>query len=275
MVLDPSASVRACVARVLLLMLRHAGLRHEAVALFRDLCGHADDMLLATRPAAEVIKYACHDMSGELDGVVARMVNSQSSEVQTAGARAVAIVSLTLDRVHELTERCLSGSRWHQMGSAQVYAYNLSSPNAQNACSKALTRLFESPFEEVRKQAADCFRGLEGTGLSSVRGLALALVNSAAYKGEEDGLLHALRHSTIEMPDLTLRACGRFLTRVGANVADMRTSAAAQARTVLELIIRAYHQSDDDAPLRTEALDLLDQLVELGVRLPEDVTNPV
>ena len=40
---------------------------------------------------------------------------------------------------------------------------------------------------------------------------------------------------------------------------------------MLELIIRAYHQSGD-ASLGSEALDLLDQLAELGVRLPADVT---
>jgi hypothetical protein len=274
MVEDPSAAVRTCVARVVLLMLKHNDLRHEAVTLFQHLCGHPDDVLLATRPVAEVITYTCHDMSNELEDIVARMVDSQSSEVQTAGARAVAIMTLTLGRVHELTERCFSGSRWHQLGSAQVYAYNLSTPQTRIACSDALRRLFESPYEDVRKQAASCFEGFEGTDMSKVQDLALALVASAAFQGEEGDLLHALKRSTAEMPGLVLRACERFLDRVGATLTDMRTSAAAQARTVLELIIRAYHQSGDDLSLRTKALDLLDRLVELGVRLPDDVVAP-
>lgn len=66
------------------------------------------------------------------------------------------------------------------------------------------------------------------------------------------------------MPDESCLACEKFLEVAGEDAANIQLRAAADAATALEILVRSYNQSRDDA-LSARCLNLFDRMAELGV----------
>jgi hypothetical protein len=260
MVSDPSIAVRACVAAVLMSVLRHD--RDFAVRLLLDLV-QTEDVLLATRDIERFLDYGLQTHYSQLKPVMERMLHSDRSEVRRAGARRAAIISLRREEAAGLAEQCLRGDDNQRLGAAEVYSANLSASAFRERCSIMLKKLFTDADVSVRREAASCFLQLSGEDVAELGDLIESFVASPAYVTDSFPLIHALQETFARLPDTTLLVCQHFIENTGAEVGNIQTGAAMGASTVAKLLVRVYAQSEDEA-FKSRCLDLIDRLVELG-----------
>lgn len=260
MVRDPSLAVRACVATVLMSILRHD--RGLAVRLFLGLV-QTEDPLLATRDVENFLYYALQTHPSELIPVVERMVQSERPEVRRAGARRATVIYLQSENAAEIAELALRGDEALRLGAAEIYAANIRRPSARERCSSALKRLFRDESESVRREAASFARHLEGIEIAEVNDVIGDFVDSAAFASDSLSLIHALEDAPAQLPEATLLVCQRFVERVGPEAGDIRSRMAMEASTVGKLLVRVYSQSRDDG-FRSRCLDVIDGMVAIG-----------
>ena len=260
MVRDPSIGVRSCVAQALIAVLRFD--RDLAVEFFKQLC-ETEDTLLQTHYVERFIYFGVQTHFRELSPILERMVRSQVPDVATGGGRLACLVALDLEDAAPIANLCLSGSEAQKIGAAQVMAANVRVATCRSFCEEALVNLFNDPNERVRAEAADCFRRFEGDDLAGSEYLIEHFVVSDSFPKSRFSLLLALERSTVQLPEVTLSACERFIEVAGLAAGDISTSEAGDADRVIKLTLRTYEQSSDDT-FRARSLDLIDRLFEYG-----------
>jgi hypothetical protein len=100
--------------------------------------------------------------------------------------------------------------------------------------------------------------------LGLVRDLVTAYARSEALRDESFHLLRALEETTAKLPDITILVCERMIEFHREALAEMRLPTSAHAHDIHELVIRLYRHTDDEA-IRSRCLDLIDQLLVLGI----------
>ena len=260
MVQDSSIAVRSCVAQALIAVLRHD--RDWAVDLFRRLC-NTEDALLQTEFVERFLFFALQTHFRELPSILACMVASQVPDVASAGARQACLAALDVQEAADIARLCLSGSEAQEIGAAQVMAANVRIATCRTFCEDALVKLFSDPSDRVRAEAARCFLNFEGPQLEGYDHLITRFVCSGASSRDCFPLLVALERTTAKLPEVTLLACESFIDVASLATADISTSEALDANTVIKLTLRTYQQSSDET-VRARCLDLIDKLMENG-----------
>lgn len=261
MVRDPSIAVRSCVAQTLLGVLRHD--RDLAVNLFLELCD-ANDVLLGTPHVEMFLRYGVQTHRKLLLPIIERMLNSSLPDVAKAGSREACMAALTLEDVQSLARSCLYGSDSLRLGAAEVFAANLNTAPYRAFCEESLFVLFQDANTEVQEKSARCFYSIGHASLGEFTELVRRFIESPAFVSNHGNLIRVLDKTATELPEITLRACQRFLEVVGSSAADIRTASAADAEVISRLVVRLYSQSLDET-LRTKCLDLLDSMIVTGV----------
>ena len=256
MVNDPSDATRACVAEALLGVLRHN--RDLAVELFVELCD-ADERLLATPHIEEFLKYAVPTHFHQLEPVLARMLESESEAVATAGACWTCYASLTVEEALPLARRCASGYKAQRLGTAKVYAANLKLSAHRSVSEEMLGNLFSDSEAEVRHEAARCFYGFEGRELREYERLIEEYILSPAFEPEHNPLFNALEKTTVNMSNVALMACERVFELAADKTGDISTAVAGTSSTIAKLIVRVYSHTVDPS-LRSRCLDIIDKM---------------
>ena len=260
MVQDPSIAVRSCVAQALIAVLRFD--RDLAVELFWKLC-NTEDALLRTPFIERFMYFALQTHFKELAPILERMVNSEIPDVASTGARQSCLAALDLPEAAAIADLCLNGSESQRVGAAQVMAANIKVATCRSFCEDALVSIFNDPNEEVRSEAANCFRRFEGDDLVGYEHLIAQFVLSNAFPKNRFSLLMALEGTTARLPEVTLSACEGFIDIAGLAAGDISTRESGDANTVIKLTLRTYQQSSDDT-MRARSLDLIDKLLEHG-----------
>ena len=268
MVDDDSLSVRTCVARALLCVMRHD--RDLAVELFLTLC-ETDDRLLATHDVETFLKYAVKTHYEQMEPILSRMIDSEIEEVATVGARQVCLASLESDESMVLTVRCASGSKALRTGIAEVYSANLKQSAFRSHCEEMLRSLFSDPDVEVRRAAGAWFVRFEGDDAREFQGLIETYIQSPAFTPGRDLLFRALERTTSDIPEIILSTSERFFEAVGQDAGDLRTSAAAGSTYLAKLVVRAYSGATDES-VKSRCLDLIDKMVLLRALGLDDAT---
>ncbi len=261
MVRDPSIGVRSCVASVLTAVLNHD--RNLAVELFEWLC-NTEDVLLGTREVENFLLYAARTHFDKLKPILERMVDSTDADVAAAGARQACVASLDVEEARPLAEKCLSGTEAQREGAAEVYSANLRTARYRSVCEDALAILFNDESKKVRSAASKCFFRLGEDQLGQYVNVVEAFVRSDAFVAEHGRLIHALEKAAVELPEVSILTCERFLDVVGGDAADIRTRAAGHADDVVQILVRTYNQSRHPKT-QARCLDLFDRMAQLGV----------
>jgi len=262
LVADPSIAVRACVGETLTYALNHD--RDLAVQLFLSLCA-ADDELLATGHVDRFLFYAQRTHYADLSPLIQRMIESELPEAQRAGARRACLSALAEAAAVHLADRCMKGTEAHRLGVAEVVSANVTNAQFGRFCENRLIALFSDCSQDVRVEAAGCFRQFQGDELGAHVSLVEAFVDSTAFAHEHDDLVRALDETTAKLPEVTCFVCGRFLDSVGRETGSIQAAASAHADTVCNLIVRVYSQNTGQPEIQSRCLDLVDQMTDLGV----------
>ena len=256
MIRDRSAAVLSCVTGTL----RAVAHRDPTLgmSLFQSM-NLSEDRLLATHHVYKLIRGSLHDNFVELRPIVERMLRSSEPEVRKAGARLASIAALIHERTTGLVDEALRGSAPHRFGVAQVAAANIADPECRAWCESTLAALFDDDDSDVRREAASCFRQLQGGALDTYENLITAFCDSKVFEEDSFWILHTLEESLGRLPGMTCEVCDKFLDRFADEARDIRTSRAGDTDIVAKLVFRTYqqHQNDEWTP---QSLDLIDRL---------------
>ena len=124
--------------------------------------------------------------------------------------------------------------------------------------------LFEDKAAEVRREAASCFRHLEGEPLEEYGDLVDRFSASTEFDDDSSSILRALEESRQRLPGMTYLVCERHLERSSEEARDIRSSRAKDPHTLVKLVFRTYQQHQKDK-WATRTLDVIDQLCLEGL----------
>ena len=254
MIRDRSTAVLSCVLATLTAVARHEP--ELALQLFLD-ADLFDDRVLATQHALPLVRLGLREDLAKVRPLIERMLQSSHPEACEIGSTHAGIAALLHPSEGALAKEATQLSSRHRLGLAKVAAANIGHLAYREWCEDQLLRLFEDGDEEVRREAASCFRRLEGSSLDEYENLIDGFSKTAAFESLPGPLLWALERSRRRLPSLTWTTCERFLDAFAGEAARSR-------RTVTKLVFRAYqqHQTDDWGP---RLLDLIDRLCLDGV----------
>lgn len=280
---DRNLSVRACVASTLLAIAHHD--TPLAVRLFQKLA-ETDERLLQTHHADKFIYHGLQEHFPALQPCIVKMLRSTVTKVSEAGSRLACLAFLINQKQdcrrfpdvvvdffrkvfrirpgERLVAEAMRGSAPQRKGVAVVAATNIVRPQCRQWCELHLLRLFNDAAPEVRREAASCFRQLQGQPLESYEKLVTAFCDSAAYQEDSFWILHVLEESAQRLPGVACVVCEKFLARFSDEARDIRTHRAADVHTVAKLILRTYHQHQQDQ-WASRCLDLIDRMCLEGI----------
>lgn len=145
-------------------------------------------------------------------------------------------------------------------GAATICAHRLPITAEAQRAGAALGALFDDDDDDVRDQAAEVAGALRDRPVEPHRQVIEALVASAAFGQANTQLLITLDHATERIDDLILAMARRFIDVYAGQMASIATHAAADARQVGALLLRAYTQAET-VQARSDVLDLIDDLL--------------
>lgn len=255
-----SIAVRSCAAEILLAMLNFD--RPRAVLLFLELCDGAD-AVLGTHHIGDFLHHACYDQYAELRDLMLRMLTLENKKAREAAATQITVASLHLPLAIGDFPRVLAADPDCRRSAAFVFAANLGKPRFAELCQQHLAQLFDDPNEEVRASAANCFRHLPATQVSSEEGLMRRFVESAACTENSWDLVDPLKDAATALPEIVCRLPERLIEEQRAFPENKHIESRRWTHDLPALIARLYEQTRD-AAVETRCLNIIDDMLELG-----------
>ncbi|AQS72091.1 hypothetical protein B1H29_19710 [Streptomyces pactum] len=257
---DPAVTVRSCVAHVIHASMRHA--RPQALQAFARLI-NADDELLATHAVVRLMAHIGFEDLDVVKPVIERMLQSERYETRQCGGQLAALAAMHWSLV-EMLDSVLSGEDVaSRIGAAGACAHGLSNATDTAVAQRAFEQFIDDPEDKVRGAIAEFASVVRGQRLRPLKVSLKALIHSASFEEALPQLLITLEHASDRVDDLALECGRRFVEIHGEGSGDIRNRAAADARHVGELLVRAYAQATSTTS-RGQVLDLLDQLLLIG-----------
>lgn len=251
MVRDESPAVLSCVAGTLNAV---APIDAElAISLFNHV-DLSEDRLLATRHVGDFLRDRLRNSFVEVRPIVERMLRSSVADVCEVGSRLAGLAVFASKEAKDLVDEALRRSSRHRLGLAQVAAINIAAPACRPWCVSVLPTLFDDDDDDVRREAASCFRQLNDAALETYADLIRSFTESRAAQEHSYALLHALEESLERLPGLTCEVCAKLASRPDAERRGVDT------HVLVKLTFRVYQQHQDDEWTSKKALDLIDLL---------------
>ena len=269
LVRDRFSAVRACAANILIGISFYD--REYALCLFQKLvesCGDDvdADSLLATRDVEQFINYCLRDDFECLQPVITRMLESSKPNVRQAGARLAGLAALYRhDAADSLVEEVLRGDSFQRLGLAEVAARNISHKECRDWSVRHLLRFFNDTDQEVRREASSCFSSLKNEPLDQYEDLINSFCESDAFEESSWYLVTAIEKSSHRLPGMTYVVCAKLLDLPDDGVRDRSARQSANLYTVPTLILRVYHQHQQDE-WTVKCLDLIDLMYRNRIR---------
>lgn len=261
MVKDRSSAVLSCVAGIFEAVAVTDP--EEAVALFLTMDVPTEE-LLATPHVAGFMTHSIAKSFGELNPMIERMIRSGERAVAEQGAILAGLALLYGHDAERLVRTALAQGEPQRLGIAKVAASNLKRRECRDWCERRLAALFEDEAAVVRREAASCFRHLEGEPLEEYRELVDRFSASPAFSDDSSSILRTLEESRQRLPGMTCLVCERHLERFSEESRDMRSARARDPYMLVKLVFRTYQQHQKDE-WSSRTLDVIDELCLQGL----------
>ncbi|MCU0712517.1 MAG: hypothetical protein MUC43_10700, partial [Pirellula sp.] len=194
---DPVISVRTCAINAYLPLLNFSG--DLGVELFLNACDGCE-ALCATHTFEHFIHEAIHTHCETLRNILQFALKSSIPEAVQIAARQITLAELQDVPVGTDVHGVISGSEDMRKAAAGVYATNLSQEAVGRICAERLGQFFSDESEEVRREVSAAFFNLPGDLLLQLKEFISRFIESPCFENSPDGLLHAMRNSTVELP---------------------------------------------------------------------------
>ena len=281
LILDPHPAVRVAALGACLPVINIAEAKDQAVAWFLE-ASAGPDQLLATREAAQFLRYTYRTHLSQLLPTLDRMVSSPDHGVATAGATWVAAAFLVEGEVEERFEQCIDGTPEQRKGVARVAASLISEGEYAEKAKATLLRLAEDTDEKVAQEVAKSFRQLDLQHLKADREAWSQFARSKAFQANPTPLLLALEKQSgdlLPFADCLLAVGTTFAEELAEAARDKaRRFAVDASHYLLPLLLRLYEQASDkdrDQAVYHRCLDLWDRLLEQRVGSAMGLTREI
>ena len=259
LVLDPSLSVRSCVASACTQGLFYD--RSKAVSLFITLCD-TDDELLGTNTISEFLRYTLNSEYNLVQPIIERMVNSKIDQVRKAGARHGTLAALDIKTAHSLLQKIVTGDEVLKKEAARVLGVNICDAPYRKICMENLIPMFDDPSEEVRSKSNSWYwvKNLDDI-LNSVSPVIEAFIESRAFREDPAFFFGKLGDLNNIPPKILFKAIKEIVKTL--NPSSNRIFV--MGGNVLTMLIRIYRQAEDDKELRIQCLDVFDEVLSTNM----------
>ena len=255
-------AVRSCAVGCLLARFNQD--HEEAIGLFIRLIQGANG-ILNTRYVERFIHHAAQANYAAMRDLLMEMLEAEDAEVRKVAGRQIAVAACRDEvAMNDLEELVLKGTEPIREGAAGVFAHNLNNPEFAKTCRGFLLGLFDDPSEDVRKQAAECWRGLDSDQLVGEVELMERFLESEAFLQGVGGLLVELDSCVDRLPEVVLRI-PEILVR---HQTDQPNGTIDHAfYNLSQLVMRLYQQSranskrEDREEFEARCLNVIDLLL--------------
>jgi hypothetical protein len=255
---DPSLAVRAMAARLL-----HAYLASEPELVLEHVPKLFEDPILETTTFERLVGGLAINHPADALPIVARMLESPSAEARQSGGRLSAWMSSTEVDEGPLRSIMAGKDAAVRAGAAEVLATRIKLIADRDQAIADLVALLNDPDEGVRKAAARFPIALREEELAPWAELIEQAIASAGFNELLAQLLITLEQAKDEVGTLILIAAERFVDAYADSIGDISTRAAADARSLGDLILRAARESHDKETTR-RVLDTVDLFLSRG-----------
>jgi hypothetical protein len=164
-----------------------------------------------------------------------------------------------------LIDTLLESGRESRAAIAAVAAANFKTTRFGSIATQWLLHFFDDEDELVRKEATDCFRRMGAEGMRTHAGLFEAYAGSRHFSTGGNYFLFQLKDAPAALDEMTL---GLLEKALGATTDEARAARSHDLHYAGDLLLRVYASNLDSPERIARTLDLIDQLVELGLIEP-------
>jgi hypothetical protein len=268
---DPIISVRACTLTALLPLLNFE--RNTAVELFCKACNKCE-IICGTSPFNNFIHYAIYTHYVQIRQLLQFALNSADSLTVENAARQIILAELGDIDVGQDGIDIRTGNEIKRKAAVSVYARNLTHEVVGNRCALHLRAFFNDKDDTVRKEVAGSFWQMSGKRLMELKDFIAEFIESKSFENEPERVLHALKESNVELPEIICRAAERVLEFLGQEGTNIANKGALITLDISTLIVRQYEQTKSQ-DTKTQCLDLIDQMEKVGHYGIEEELNKI
>ena len=227
---------------------------------------------LMTHSATNLLPYIVHQVP-----TIGRRLLSTLLTFGTPDMRLVATWHITRASYNDVSYIALADSLEQSSPDARQLASNIASHSAaedtyRDRAVRNLLRYFDDDDQKVRNVASGVFRSIPSNRFAEFMELAQAYVTSKAFDTDSFAFLRALENAQCNVAGLVVAAAERVLVdlEAGGEEAKRRDMDIHQLR---DLIKAEYAASESDPTLRRRLLDVIDQMLMLGLNGMDEVTK--
>lgn len=257
---DPSPSIRAVTIHPLLALLNRD--RDTAVRFFLHIC-ESDPCIWASHHVEEFIFFATFTHYAAIQPLLRRMVGSEDQEAKRVAAHQICMAAFRHKEAESDLSIVLGGDEVCRRAAAEIYGQNHHHPSILTNCENYLLPLLNDSSPGVRRAAEFWLDELKVVTAAGDWNFFRQYLESEAFAEEPGICLHELQEIPAVPPEVVLRLADRAIELSKQDAAAEPAKAYRFATYTPTLVVRLYHQTDDEA-LKSRCLDLLDAMLALG-----------
>ncbi|WP_243372238.1 ATP-binding protein [Geotalea sp. SG265] len=265
--LEPLESILCLLTEPIYSVLRHDN--HQAAVLLKKLVVGPDRinyLPLATHKGTLLLYYILHgspDIGFEL---LELLLCAKEEEYRLLGAFHLFREAYYDDELATRAQKLAKESDQHRKLAANAAANHLPDAAYQLMAEQQLTAFFGDPVKGIRKEAAECFRGVWNKPLEPLRPLIHAFVQSKAFEEDNFSFFHLLKDAHEPTTQEVILAAERVLDLAEQPEDDSSPSGRRREMHYLDdLLLKEYSATEDCPELRTRILGILDRMLILGL----------
>jgi hypothetical protein len=257
---DAAPCIRAVTIHPLVALLNRD--RESAVRIFQQICA-SDPRMWTSHHVEDFIFYATFTHYAKLQPLLRQMLAGIDEEAKTTAARQICMAAFQHPEAEVDLAAVLGGDKTCRQAAAQIYSQNHIHPTVRASCERHLMPLLNDADSEVRGSADFWNANLKVIVADGDWNFFRQYLETTSFAEEPGAALHQLREISAVPEDIVMRIATRAVELSQRDLPGRPVKAFRFADYTPTLIVRLYHQTDDDF-LKTRCLDLLDAMIALG-----------
>lgn len=264
--LEPLASIRCLLTHPLYAVLRHDN--RSAAELLRELViGQGGNLLpLATYHGLQLLYYILHGVPEIGHELLDLLLSAENEGHRILGSFHLLREAFYDESLASRAEALAKQSDEHRKLAANAAANHLPHAAYRAKAEQQLMEFFNDPLDEIRAEAAECFRWIWDSSFTSYRVLASTFIQSKAFEKHGFAFFHLLQNCHEPVTTEVLLAAERALELAETPSNEPSLAARWQEMHYLdELLLREYAATENQPELRTRILNIIDRMLILGL----------
>lgn len=215
---------------------------------------------LITHAGIDLFPYVFYHLPEVAGELVTELLECGDKNIELIGAWLIFCHSFRDDAYVEQADKLASVSIDHRRLLADVTSDVLSWTEYRHRAETLLKEFFFDTDEQVRKKAADAFRGVKAVEVESYRDLAAIFIKSPAFTDDGFAVLHMLESATCDVLDLVVDASQQVIADI-VKKGDEFGHHGTDVHQLQDLLKSEYASSEFNPEARKKILDIIDLMM--------------